>query len=591
MTAMDLTHASELEAVQLLADSVKRLQRRGVKDIGGRSWPEWLRSRGDMQHVLREFGYDPSRHNAATLRAFISELPSQHKANALHSLERLLKSKQSLDELRSVCGSVDTAKLDTTTKVGHDVHDVVQPTKRSKRLARLLSLVQQTRLHSRFDECYSFPSHGAFWAHAPRPTLPGKHIGEEGRSPAEDVLMSMDCEMVKTENDENALARVCVCSPGGGLLLDRLVKPPSKVLDPRTDITGITVEDLEEVDYTMSDAQADLRKLVTSRTVMVGHSLNKDLEALRFDCHLVIDTAFVYGLEGDPRRLPSLAHLVETVLKRENFRGTDGKAAHNCADDAQAALDLVLHRLKLSSGKGGDAPVICVKPPETVIQQQSEQTLRALVIHRIPDRPDAHTALEKFFASSGVKISELCPLGPPSGEARYRSTKAIFGTLQEVEDCFKDLVSIQVGFDRQRRPQKMVSIPFGGGDEARVYIRTMAPEVGAPGTKDWHRGSMHSPTPQRNWKSENKRQADLETHSEARSGIDNAVEAEATPDVQPRAEAEVTVEGRSSKKRKKEQQGSEEKEQTSVTEDVLAEPDAKPASLKKQFKKMAESTR
>lgn len=61
------------------------------------------------------------------------------------------------------------------------------------------------------------------------------------------------------------------------------------------------------------------------------------------------------------------------------------------------------------------------------------------------------------------------------------------------------LTPIQVGFDRQGRPQKMISLPFGGGDDHRVYVRTMGPEVGAAGTRDWHRGAMHSPTPKRKW--------------------------------------------------------------------------------------------
>ena len=37
----------------------------------------------------------------------------------------------------------------------------------------------------------------------------------------QDLLLAVDCEMVATEDDDNALARVCACDAAGKVLMDR----------------------------------------------------------------------------------------------------------------------------------------------------------------------------------------------------------------------------------------------------------------------------------------------------------------------------------------------------------------------------------
>ena len=49
--------------------------------------------------------------------------------------------------------------------------------------------------------------------------------------------------------------------------------------------------------------------------VLVGHSLNHDLMALRLDHRLVIDTAFLFRYQGLDQCTPSLADLAERLLQ------------------------------------------------------------------------------------------------------------------------------------------------------------------------------------------------------------------------------------------------------------------------------------
>ena len=56
--------------------------------------------------------------------------------------------------------------------------------------------------------------------------------------------MALDCERVLTKKGER-LARVSIVNFYGNVVLDTLVKPWSKVIDYRFDITGLTPADLK----------------------------------------------------------------------------------------------------------------------------------------------------------------------------------------------------------------------------------------------------------------------------------------------------------------------------------------------------------
>jgi RNA exonuclease 1 len=79
--------------------------------------------------------------------------------------------------------------------------------------------------------------------------------------------------------------------------LQELVQPPSQVLDYRTALTGITAEQLQGVTLTRKAAAARVAQLLQPGTVLVGHSLHYDLQALQLDHQPVIDTALLFSYE------------------------------------------------------------------------------------------------------------------------------------------------------------------------------------------------------------------------------------------------------------------------------------------------------
>ncbi|KAM9769536.1 RNA exonuclease 5 isoform 1-T2 [Menidia menidia] len=154
-------------------------------------------------------------------------------------------------------------------------------------------------------------------------------------------LYGLDCEMCQTEKGLE-LTRVSVVDSGGNCVLDDLVKPKNRVLNYLTEFSGITAAMLKPVKTTLQDVQAKLKTLLPGDAVLVGHSLNNDLMALKLIHRHVIDTSLLYRRElGRKFKLKVLA---EVVLKKQIQ--TEEKKGHNPIEDALATLELAQYFIK-----------------------------------------------------------------------------------------------------------------------------------------------------------------------------------------------------------------------------------------------------
>lgn len=102
----------------------------------------------------------------------------------------------------------------------------------------------------------------------------------------------------------------------------------------------MTAAKLATVSAKLTDIQTRLLGLLTPRTILIGHSLNSDLAALKITHPFVIDTSVLYP---HPRGHPlksSLKYLAQKYLGREIQRN-HGATGHDSIEDASACLDLV----------------------------------------------------------------------------------------------------------------------------------------------------------------------------------------------------------------------------------------------------------
>ncbi len=145
-------------------------------------------------------------------------------------------------------------------------------------------------------------------------------------------VIALDCEMCMVEDPESGirngkeLLRLSVVDgrpqkkgKKGELeprvtLLDTLVKPSSPIVQMRSAIHGIIEQDLENVEFTKGHGRTALLKLSCPKTVIVGHALHNDLDALMLNHTRVVDTALLFGVKGEPEATPSLRDVSKALL-------------------------------------------------------------------------------------------------------------------------------------------------------------------------------------------------------------------------------------------------------------------------------------
>lgn len=167
--------------------------------------------------------------------------------------------------------------------------------------------------------------------------VPEAEVQQGSMTAGHDVL-SMDCEMCITEGGNSELARISLVRWDGEVVLDEFVKPQRPVMDYLTQFSGITKEKLDPVTTTLADIQQKLLSILTPRSVIVGHSLNSDLNALKLTHPFIVDTTVIYPHPRGPPLKCSLKWLTQKYLGKEIQKGTTG---HDSVEDARAVLELV----------------------------------------------------------------------------------------------------------------------------------------------------------------------------------------------------------------------------------------------------------
>ncbi|EQC32312.1 hypothetical protein SDRG_10059 [Saprolegnia diclina VS20] len=186
----------------------------------------------------------------------------------------------------------------------------------------------------------------------------------------EERLFALDCEMCETDLGSE-LTRVTVVNAQGETVYDTLVKPRSTILNYHTEFSGITAESLADVKTTLDDVQAHLLSLVSASTLLVGHSLDSDLKALRLVHRRVADTAILFPHQRGFPFKPSLKALASTFLN-ETIQDMEG--GHDSAQDAIAALRLFQLKRRDGLCLGLPTPPLCSRAYTTLLDELPQAT-------------------------------------------------------------------------------------------------------------------------------------------------------------------------------------------------------------------------
>nr|XP_045719396.1 RNA exonuclease 1 homolog isoform X2 [Mirounga angustirostris] len=111
-----------------------------------------------------------------------------------------------------------------------------------------------------------------------------KTFDKELAEDAHPGIFALDCEMSYTTYGLE-LTRVTVVDTDMQVVYDTFVKPDNEIVDYNTRFSGVTEADLANTSISLRDVQAVLLSMFSADTVLIGHSLESDLLALKPPAH------------------------------------------------------------------------------------------------------------------------------------------------------------------------------------------------------------------------------------------------------------------------------------------------------------------
>ncbi|GLA62017.1 hypothetical protein AtubIFM54640_002553 [Aspergillus tubingensis] len=181
-------------------------------------------------------------------------------------------------------------------------------------------------------------------------------------NPSARLAVSLDCEMVTDITGRTQLCQVSLVDVlTGELLLDQPVLPTEPVSDWKTKWSGMTAELMDQhvaAGRTVNGyegARARVWDFVDQNTILVGQSLNFDLDVLGIVHDRVVDTYLL--MKGERRgRSCRLRDIVRDCCGVKIQKGEEVQEGHDCAEDCYAAREVALwavENLEKDEGGGG----------------------------------------------------------------------------------------------------------------------------------------------------------------------------------------------------------------------------------------------
>ncbi|PVF98588.1 hypothetical protein CPB86DRAFT_774753 [Serendipita vermifera] len=169
-----------------------------------------------------------------------------------------------------------------------------------------------------------------------------------GNDEGEARVLALDCEMCITSAGKE-LTHICIIDYATDTkLYDELVLPSAPITDYLTRYSGITPDSLSSTKTTLADVHTFLSSLLTPTTILLGHSLESDLKAMKVAHGRCLDTSVLFHHPRGRPLKPGLKWLMKKWVGKDiQNRGEGG---HDPEEDARACIDLM--KLKVQNGPG-----------------------------------------------------------------------------------------------------------------------------------------------------------------------------------------------------------------------------------------------
>ncbi|KAF7915162.1 uncharacterized protein EAE98_011247 [Botrytis deweyae] len=163
------------------------------------------------------------------------------------------------------------------------------------------------------------------------------------------LAVVIDCEMAGVAGGGGGGEPILLCAVdfvSGAVILNHLICPKERINDMRSSIHGISIHTLNEAVSRgqaldgWEEARSKLWELIDANTILIGHALENDLDALRMIHPRVVDSAILAKKEVGFNRTWGLSTMCSELLKLE-IRKNKG-AIHDCLEDVLATREVVI---------------------------------------------------------------------------------------------------------------------------------------------------------------------------------------------------------------------------------------------------------
>lgn len=167
---------------------------------------------------------------------------------------------------------------------------------------------------------------------------------ESDNDPRSVQVFALDCEMCYTTKGLE-LTRVTIVNADCKTVYETLVKPFNPIIDYNTRFSGITKEQMNRTATSILQVQANILHLCNSNTILIGHSLESDMKALKIIHSTIIDTSVLFPHKFGLPHKRALRDLAREFLKKIIQNDVSG---HDSAEDALTCMELVQWKVKES---------------------------------------------------------------------------------------------------------------------------------------------------------------------------------------------------------------------------------------------------
>lgn len=156
------------------------------------------------------------------------------------------------------------------------------------------------------------------------------------------AVYALDCEMCYTTKGLE-LTRVTIVDVDCKTVYESLVKPLNTIIDYNTRFSGITKDQMDRTSTSILQVQANILHLCNSETILIGHSLESDMKALKIVHSNIVDTSVLFPHKLGLPHKRALRNLASEYLKKIIQNDING---HDSAEDALACMELVIWKVK-----------------------------------------------------------------------------------------------------------------------------------------------------------------------------------------------------------------------------------------------------